>query len=105
MTLLSPFNVRSPVLFVESLQAGHKIKNIGLSRVPTGVIFFRGFDNQVDNGRKTATAATALFHGMVHFCGNDKLPTVLIEELVDNVLDLMIGDVIAAANQHDGLPV
>ncbi|EGL66328.1 hypothetical protein AGRO_1049 [Agrobacterium sp. ATCC 31749] len=90
---------------MESLQAGHKIKNIGLSRVATGVIFFRGFDDQVDNGRKTAAAATAFFHGMIHFCRNDKLPTVLIEEFVDDVPDIVIGNVIAAANQHDGLPV
>jgi len=90
---------------MESLQAGHKIKNIGLSRVATGVIFFRGFDDQVDNGGKTAAAAAALFHGMIHFCRNDQLPTVFIQELVDDVPDIVIGDVIAAANQHDELPV
>nr|WP_187772144.1 hypothetical protein [Agrobacterium sp. B1(2019)] len=71
----------------------------------TVVIFFCGFDDQIDNGGETAAAATALFHGVIHFCGNDELPTVLVEEFVDDVLDLMISDVIAAANQHDGLPV
>jgi len=73
--------------------------------VATGVIFFRGFDDQVDNGGKTAATATTFFHGMIHFCGDDELPTVLVEKLVDDVLDLMISDVIAAANQHDKLPV
>jgi hypothetical protein len=42
---------------------------------------------------------------MIHFCRNDKLPTVLIEELVNDVPDIVVGDVIAAANQHDRLPV
>ncbi|KDR86240.1 hypothetical protein L905_04585 [Agrobacterium sp. TS43] len=90
---------------MELFQAGHKIKNIGLSRVATGMIFFGGFDDQVDNGGETAATATAFFHGVIHFCRNDELPTVLVEELVDDVPDIVIGDVIAAANQHDGLPV
>jgi len=90
---------------MESLQAGHKIKNIGLSRVATGVIFFGGLDDQIDNGRETAAAATTFFHGVIHFRRNDQLPTVLVEEFVDNVPDIVISDVIAAANQHDGLPV
>ncbi|KJF72305.1 hypothetical protein RP75_16585 [Agrobacterium arsenijevicii] len=90
---------------MESLQAGHKIKNIGLRRVATGVIFFRGLDDQVDDGWETAAAATAFLHGVIHFCGNDELPTVLVQELVNDVPDIVIGNVIAAANQHDGLPV
>ncbi|KWT82221.1 hypothetical protein ASB65_11520 [Agrobacterium tumefaciens str. B6] len=90
---------------MELLQAGHKIKNIGLSRVATGMIFFSRFDDQVDNGRETAAAAAAFFHGVIHFCRDDELPTVLVEELVNDVPDIVISDVIAAANQHDGLPV
>jgi hypothetical protein len=90
---------------MELFQAGHKIKNIGLSRVATGMIFFSGFDDQVDNGRETAATAAAFFHRVIHFCRDDKLPTVLVEELVNDVPDIVIGDVIAAANQHDGLPV
>ncbi|WP_353619776.1 hypothetical protein [Rhizobium sp. ICMP 5592] len=50
--------------------------------------------------RETATAATALFHGVIHLGGNDELPTVLIQELVDDVPDFLVGDVITATNQH-----
>jgi len=90
---------------MESLQAGHKIKNICFRRVATGVIFFGCLYDQVDDSRKTAAAAATFFHGMIHFCRNDKLPTVLIEELVNDVPDIVVCDVIAAANQHDRLPV
>jgi len=86
-------------------QAGHKIKNIGFRRVATCMIFFCGLDNQFDNGRETAAATATLGHCVVHFCRHDQLPTVLIEHLVDDVANIVIGDVIAAANEHGSLPV
>ncbi|UHS57731.1 hypothetical protein HRS00_13380 [Agrobacterium vaccinii] len=86
-------------------QAGHKIKNIGFRRVATCMIFFCGLDNQFDDGGKAAAATATLGHSVVHFGGNDQLPTVLIEHLVDDVTNVVIGDVIAAANEHGSLPV
>jgi hypothetical protein len=86
-------------------QAGHKIKNIGLRRVATGMIFFSRLDNQFDHGRKTTTATAALGHCVVDFRRDDKLPTVLIEHLIDDVADIVICDVITAANEHGSLPV
>jgi hypothetical protein len=105
MTALSPFNVRSPVFFVEGSQAGHKIKNIGLRRVATGMIFFGRLDDEFYDGWKTPAATAAFFHGVVYLCRHDKLPTVLVEHLIDDVADVLVSDVITAANEHDSLPV
>ncbi|WP_173645924.1 hypothetical protein [Agrobacterium bohemicum] len=86
-------------------QAGHKIKNIGLRRVPTGMIFFCCLDNQLDNGRETTTTTTAFGHCVVNLGRHDKLPTVVIKHLVDDIADVVIGDVITAADEHGSLPV
>jgi len=86
---------------VESLQAGHKIKNLGFRRVATGVIVLGRFDDEVDYSRKTAATAATFCHGMVDFCRDNKLPTVLVQQLIDDVADVVVGNVIAAANQHD----
>jgi hypothetical protein len=69
------------------------------------MILLGGADDDVDNVRKTAAAAAALFHRVIDFCRHDKLPTVLIEHLDDGVLNVLIGDKIAATNQHFRLPV
>nr|WP_207106122.1 hypothetical protein [Rhizobium sp. CFBP 13717] len=86
-------------------QAGHKIKNIGFRRVATCMIFFRGPDNQFNNGREAATATTTFGHSVIHFGRHDKLPTVFIEHLVDDIANVVVGDVVTAANEHGSLPV
>ncbi len=68
------------------------------------MIFFRRFDDQVDDSRETATATTTLLHGVIDFRRNDELPTVFIKKLVDDIANVVVGDVIAATNQHDPLP-
>jgi hypothetical protein len=100
MTLLSPFNVRSPVFFVEFAQAGHKIKNFRIRRVAAGMIFFSCLNYNIDNIWKTATAAAPLFHSVINFCRHDELPTVIIEHLVDDGANFVIGYVIATADEH-----
>jgi hypothetical protein len=100
MTFLSPFNVRSPVFFVELSQAGHEIKYFCFRRVPTGMIFLGCLDDKIDDAGKTTAAAASFFHGMINFSGNDELPTVFIEKGVDDFLDFGIGNVIATADQH-----
>jgi hypothetical protein len=37
---------------------------------------------------------------VIDFCRYDKLPTVFIEEVVDNIPDFFVGYVIAAADKH-----
>ncbi|MCS4244901.1 hypothetical protein M2418_004442 [Rhizobium sp. BIGb0125] len=85
---------------MELSQAGHEIKNFGFRRVVTGVVFFGCFDDKVYDGRKTAAAATPFFHRVVHFCRYDKLPTVFVQELVNDVPDVVVSDIIAATNKH-----
>jgi hypothetical protein len=102
MTCKSPFNVRSPVFFVELFQARHIDDHVSFRRVPLGVIFLSGLDDQIDDIGKATAATAAFFHRMVDLDGNDQLPTVLSEELDDRILDLPFGDVIATANQHFG---
>jgi hypothetical protein len=69
------------------------------------MIFFGGLNNQFHDGWKTAAATAPFFHGVVHFGGHNKLPTVIVEHLVDDVANLFIRNVIAAANEHGSLPV
>ncbi|MBA4784611.1 MAG: hypothetical protein H2046_02450 [Rhizobiales bacterium] len=98
MTLISPFNVRSPVFFVELFQAGHIVDNFRFRRVAVSVIILGGLDDQLDNIGEAAAATTALAHGVIHLGRNDQLPAVLIEELDDDLADILVGDVIAAAD-------
>jgi len=85
---------------VELFQAGDIYDDFGFRRVALGVIFLGCMDDQVDHIREASATATALRHGMIDFCWNDKLPTVLVKELDDRVPDFPVGDVIATANQH-----
>ncbi|MBB3611567.1 hypothetical protein FHX11_004528 [Rhizobium sp. BK602] len=103
MTFLSPFNVRSPVFFMEFFQAGHEIKYFGFRRVATGMIVLGCLYNDINDIRETAAATAALRHGVIHLGGDDELPTVLIEELGDDLPDFLVGDVITATNQHSSL--
>lgn len=68
------------------------------------MIFFRRFDDQVDHSRETATATATLLHGVIDFRWDDELPTVFIKKLIDDIANVVVGDVIAATNQHDPLP-
>ncbi|MHC2523393.1 hypothetical protein ACVIEM_000478 [Rhizobium leguminosarum] len=104
MTFLSAFNVRSPVFLMELFQAGHEIKYFGLRRVATGVIFLGRLDNDVDDVGETTAAAAAFFHGVIDLRRHDKLPTIFIEKIGDNLPDFLIGYIIAAADKHVFIP-
>ncbi|MBP1858704.1 hypothetical protein J2Z75_002212 [Rhizobium herbae] len=97
---MSPFKIRSPVFFMELFEAGHEIKYLVIRRVATGMILLGRADDDIDDIGETAAATAALFHRMIDFRGHDQLPTVLIEHLDDGVLYVLIGDEIAATNQH-----
>jgi hypothetical protein len=85
---------------MELSQAGHEIKYFRFRRVATGVIFLCCLDDQINDIGKATAAAAALFHGMVDFCRNDKLPAIFIKEGVDDVFDFLVGNVITTADQH-----
>jgi hypothetical protein len=90
---------------MELFEAGHEIKYLVVRRGAAGVILLCGANDDVDDIGKTATATSAFFHRVIDFCRHDKLPTVLIKHLDDGVLNVLIGDKIAATNQHFRLPV
>jgi hypothetical protein len=90
---------------MELSQAGHEIKNLGIRRVVTGVIFLGCLDDEIDDSWKTAATTATFFHCVIDFCRHDKLPTVFIQELVYNVPNVVISDVITAANQHGSVPI
>jgi hypothetical protein len=83
---------------MELFQAGHIHDDFVLSRVTLGVIFFRGADDQVHDVRETAAAPATFGHGVIDFCRHDQLPTVFVKKLDDDVLDVLVGNVIAAAD-------
>jgi hypothetical protein len=101
---MSPFKIRSPVFFVELFEAGHEIKYLVIRRGAAGVILLGRADDDVDDIGETAAATAALLHRVVNLRRHDQLPTVLIEELDDRVLDVLVGDEIAATNQHPACP-
>ncbi|EJZ20847.1 hypothetical protein RCCGEPOP_13082 [Rhizobium sp. Pop5] len=70
----------------------------------TGVIFLGRLDDDINHVRETAAAATALFHGVINLRRHDKLPTVLIEKVDDDLPDFLVGYVIAAADEHVFVP-
>lgn len=61
-------------------------------------------DDDVDDIGETAAATAALLHRVINLRRNDQLPTVLIEEFDDRILDVLVGDEIAATNQHPACP-
>ena len=63
-----------------------------------------GADDDVDDVGETAAAAATFFHGVIDFCRDDQLPTVVIEESGDRLFDVFDRNEIAAANQHRVLP-
>ncbi|OAV54642.1 hypothetical protein A6U98_08715 [Rhizobium sp. WYCCWR10014] len=89
---------------MELFQAGHEIKYFGLRRVATGVIVLGCLDNEVDDVGETAAAAAAFLHSVIDFRRHDKLPTVFIEKVGDNLPDFFIGYIIAAADEHVFIP-
>ncbi|WP_245458806.1 hypothetical protein [Mesorhizobium sp. M8A.F.Ca.ET.057.01.1.1] len=46
-----------------------------------------------------ATAATFV-HGVIDLCRHDELPGILIQQADDRLLDLLLGDDVAMADQH-----
>jgi hypothetical protein len=89
---------------MEVPEAGHEIKHFGFRRVVTGVIFFGRLNNDIDHVRETTAAAAPFFHGVIDFRRHDKLPTVLIEKVVDNLPDFGIRYIVAAADKHVLIP-
>ncbi|MBB5664218.1 hypothetical protein GGE68_002409 [Rhizobium leguminosarum] len=89
---------------MELFQAGHEIKYFGLRRVATGVIFLGRLDNDVDDIGETAAATAAFFHSVIDLRRHDKLPTVFIEKIGDNLPDFLVGYIIAAADKHVFIP-
>ncbi|MBX5158169.1 hypothetical protein HJB81_12130 [Rhizobium sp. NZLR1] len=89
---------------MELLQAGHEIKYLGLRRVATGMILLGCLHNDVDDVWKAATATTAFFHGVIDLRRHDKLPTVFVEKVGDNLPDFLVGYIIAAADKHVFIP-
>jgi len=72
--------------------------------VATGVIFLGCLHNDVDDVWKAAAAAAAFFHGVIDFGRHDKLPTVFVEKVGDNLPDFLVGYIIAATDKHVFIP-
>ena len=87
---------------MEFFETGQEIANLSLGRLATTVIFLRRGNDQIDNGWETTTAAPALRHRVIDLARNNQLPTVFIKELVDDLLDVLVRNEIATANQHVG---
>jgi hypothetical protein len=69
------------------------------------MIFLCRLDNQLNDCRETAAATATLGHRMVYLGRYDELPTVVIKHLVDDIANVVIGDVVTAADEHGSLPV
>ncbi|NLS05836.1 hypothetical protein HGP14_21030 [Rhizobium sp. P32RR-XVIII] len=68
------------------------------------MIFFGCLDDDIDDVGEAAAATTTLFHGVIDLRRNNKLPTILIEKLVDDFADFVVSYVIAAADKHVFIP-
>ncbi|MBB4230731.1 hypothetical protein GGD56_004597 [Rhizobium mongolense] len=64
------------------------------------MIFLGGLDDEVDDVGETAAATAALFHGVIDLRRHDKLPTVFIEKVVDDLPDFLVGYIVATADEH-----
>nr|WP_246690986.1 hypothetical protein [Neorhizobium alkalisoli] len=54
--------------------------------------------------REAAATAASFRHGMIDLGRNNQLPTVFVKKLDDRVPDLLVGNVITAADEHYGRP-
>ncbi|MBB3444950.1 hypothetical protein FHT93_004823 [Rhizobium sp. BK379] len=89
---------------MEFSEAGHEIKYFRFRRVAASVIIFGCLDDDIDNVREATAATAALGHGVIDLRRYDKLPAILIEKIVDNVPDFLVGYVIATADEHVFIP-
>jgi hypothetical protein len=72
--------------------------------VATGVIIFGCLDDDIDNIGEATTATATLGHGVIDLRRHDKLPAILIEKVVDNLPDFLVGYVVATADEHVFIP-
>jgi hypothetical protein len=91
---------RSFTLVMLLLQVADKLDNLVFFTVEITVKRFTGLDNQVNETRKTAAATAALAHFMIHLNGDNQLPGILPEHVLDNRFDIGFCNYVAAANQH-----
>jgi hypothetical protein len=68
------------------------------------MIFLGRLNDEVYDIGETAAATAAFLHRMIDLGRHDKLPTVFIEEVVDDFPDFLVGDVIAATDEHVFIP-
>jgi hypothetical protein len=71
--------------------------------VTGSVIIFSRSNDQIDNIGETAATAATFAHRMIDFDGNDQLPTVFVKKLDNGVLDFLVRDIVAAADEHSGM--
>ena len=89
---------------MELFEAGHEIKYLGIRRVAAGVILLGGADDDIDDIGEAAAATAALLHRVVDLRRHDKLPTIFVEKVGDNLPDFLVGYVIAATDKHVFIP-
>ncbi|MBB2831931.1 UNVERIFIED_ORG: hypothetical protein GGD51_002054 [Rhizobium esperanzae] len=68
------------------------------------MIFLGRLNDDIDHIREAATATAAFFHRVVDLCRHDKLPTIFVEKVSDNLPDFLVGYIIAAADKHVFIP-
>tara|TARA_B100001778_G_scaffold297401_1_gene270876 strand:+ start:824 stop:1105 length:282 start_codon:yes stop_codon:yes gene_type:complete len=85
---------------VELFEAAQKITYLSFGRVTIFVIGLGRADDDIGYIREASTAAAALGHAVINLGGNNKLPTVLVEQLDDGLFNFLFGNEIATANQH-----
>jgi hypothetical protein len=90
----------SPILSAQFSHAIQVCNDIHAVRFGTGVILL-GYPNyRFHHIWETAATAAALLHRMIDLRRDDQLPTVLVEQRDDRLLDFLLGDDITLADQH-----
>ena len=65
------------------------------------VVLFRHLDDDVHHIRHAARAFVPLVQGLVDHGGNNDLPGIFGKKLLDDPLEVAVGDDVALANKHD----
>ncbi|MBX4948854.1 hypothetical protein HJA95_04415 [Rhizobium binae] len=68
------------------------------------MVFLGRLDDDIDHIGEAAAATAALFHRVVDLRRHDKLPTIFVEKVGDNLPDFLVGYIIAAADKHVFIP-
>jgi hypothetical protein len=100
MIRFSPFMAAAPVLAAQSTYAVQEWYDLCFTGAEAAMVLFGYPNDRFHHIWEAAATATALLERMIDLRRHDELPGVGIEKPDDDLLDFLLGNQVAMADQH-----